>query len=365
MMYAFLLDLCLETWNMVALAGPWMLLGLGMAGLAKGLLPDQFVARHLGGTGLRPILLAAIIGAPLPVCSCGVLPLAAGLKGQGARRGPLASFLVATPETGVDSVAVTYALMDLPMTILRPLAAVVTAVCTGVAVSRTPNAQAPAPLAPLAPLARDNACTQGACGCGQPPSTPDATRRGLTTRLRTAGAHIFQEILPSIGPWFLVGSLLAGFVSAILPDDFLSRQLGQGLPTMLVMLAVSIPLYLCASASTPLAAALVLKGLSPGGALVLLLAGPATNLASLAVVTQLLGRWGMVAYLAGIALCALGLGLATDMAYGAMGWSARTWLHGEGEGGPGVVDMVCGMLLALGTLAAMVHARRHGRRGCC
>lgn len=358
MILTFLFELCTHTWNMVALAGPWMLLGLVMAGLAKGLLPDQFVARHLGGAGLKPIALAAIIGAPLPVCSCGVLPLAAGLKSQGARRGPLASFLVATPETGVDSVAVTYALMDLPMTILRPLAAVITALCTGMAVSRTPDTKSLTPLVPMR--------MAGGCGCDAAAPSPPAAQRSLGRRLREAGGHIVHDILPSIGPWFLVGSLLAGFVTAILPDDFLTRQLGQGLPTMLVMLAVSIPLYLCASASTPLAAALVLKGLSPGGALVLLLAGPATNLASLAVVTQLLGRWGMVLYVGGIALCALGLGLATDALYAGMGWSTRGWLHGEGEGGPGLVDMLCGMLLALGTLAAMLHAHRQGRRhGCC
>lgn len=149
MVMNFVLDSFAQAWHMLALAGPWMLLGLVMAGLAKGILPDSLVKRHLGQRGIRSIVVAAIIGAPLPVCSCGVLPLAAGLKSQGAKRGPLASFLVATPETGIDSVAVTYALTDLPMTILRPVAAFFSAVVTGVAVSKTrgePTAASPASL---------------------------------------------------------------------------------------------------------------------------------------------------------------------------------------------------------------------------
>ncbi|GAB7079209.1 SO_0444 family Cu/Zn efflux transporter [Megalodesulfovibrio paquesii] len=369
MITTFLTELVTQIWVMLALAGPWMLLGMVMAGLAKGLLPDNFVSRHLGGRGLKPIVLAATIGAPLPVCSCGVLPLAAGLKSQGARRGPLASFLVATPETGVDSIAVTYALMDLPMTLLRPLSAVCTALLTGLAVSRTPETRTLTPLVPMgvsqgAAAAPASCCSTG-CGCSAPLADAPAARQAgvlgaARRRLRLMGEHLFHEILPSIGPWFLLGSVLAGVVTAVLPDDFLTRQLGQGLPTMLVMLAVSIPLYMCASASTPLAAALALKGLSPGGALVLLLAGPATNLASLAVVSQILGRWGMVAYVAGIAMCALGLGLATDALYGAMGWNTLSWLHGEGEAGPGVVDSACGLILLVGTLASL----RWSRGGC-
>lgn len=145
MVLNFILDVFRNTWLMLALAGPWMMLGLVMAGLAKGVLPDSVVSRHLGGRGLRSIVLAALIGAPLPVCSCGVLPLAVGLKSQGARRGPLASFLVATPETGIDSVAVTYALMDLPMTLLRPFAAVFTAILIGLAVSKTKAPKLAAP----------------------------------------------------------------------------------------------------------------------------------------------------------------------------------------------------------------------------
>ncbi len=177
------------------------------------------------------------------------------------------------------------------------------------------------------------------------------------------------EILPSIGPWFLAGSLLAGFVTAVLPDDFLSRQLGSGLPVILTMLVLSVPLYLCASASTPLAAALALKGLSPGGALVLLMAGPATNLASLAVVSKILGRAGMVAYLLGIAITTVLLALGVDALYAAMGWDVLTWAMGEMEEGPGLIAKLCGGALALGTGASIISIRwkARGQRGdgCC
>lgn len=139
-----------ESWTMLAMAAPWVLLGLAAAGACKAFVPDAFVARHLGGPGPWPIVKAALVGAPLPLCSCGVLPAAAGLQAQGARRGPLAAFLVATPETGVDSLAITWALLDGPMTLLRPLAAVLTAIAAGLAVQWR-DRNAPASSAPDAP----------------------------------------------------------------------------------------------------------------------------------------------------------------------------------------------------------------------
>lgn len=182
-----------------------------------------------------------------------------------------------------------------------------------------------------------------------------------------AFGHMHWDILPAIGPWFLAGSLLAGLVTVAMPDGFLSSQLGSGLPAILTMLAISIPLYMCASASTPLAAALVLKGLSPGGALVLLMAGPATNLASLAVVSKILGRAGMLAYLGSIILCTILLALGVDALYAAMGWDVMAWAMGAMEEGPGVIGMLCGGVLAVWTLVSIValHLKSRAAGACC
>ncbi len=317
-------------WNVLVASAPYMLLGFFFAGLLKAFLPDDLVARHLGTSSFRGLIKAAAVGVPIPLCSCGVLPTAAGLRRQGAAKGPTAAFLISTPETGVDSMAVTWALLDPFMTVVRPLSAFFTALVTGVMVQSLDRSKEPPALPPSksqfspspSPSPSKSSCLTGSgCGCipvqpqGRTPDQPPAETSALL-RLRAGMAFAFGDLFRDIAPWFLLGVLVAGGISVWLTPEMFSRWLGNPVLAMVAMLVISVPLYVCATASTPIAAALVLKGLNPGAALVFLLAGPAVNAAALTVITKILGRRATVVYVAGIVICTLALGLMVDWVYG-------------------------------------------------
>jgi uncharacterized protein len=339
------------TWLILVEAAPYVLGGFVAAGLVRALLPDELVVRHLGGNSAGAVVKASLLGIPLPLCSCGVIPAAIGLRRQGAGRGPTAAFLVSTPETGVDSVAITWALLDPLMTVLRPLAAFVTATVTGLLINRLPEE-------PVEPAA-----TAPACGCTDCEAAP-AVRPPLATRLRDGVRYAFTELLGDIGGWLLLGIAIAGLLTVLVPPQLLAPLFEQRFLSLLLMLVVGIPLYICASASTPIAAALVLKGLSPGAALVFLLAGPATNAATITVVARFWGRRVTLVYLATIAGCAVALGWLTDQIYRWSGLDIGRWVHAASETAPAWWEHVAAILL----VALIVWARRP-RRGtepdCC
>jgi uncharacterized protein len=313
----------LATWLILCTSAPYVLFGLLMAGLLKAVIPDSFISRHLGGNSVRAVIKASFLGMPLPLCSCGVVPVAASLKKQGAGPGPTTAFLISTPETGVDSIAITYALLDPIMTVIRPLAALITATSAGLLVNLLP-AGPPAPVCALGSACCDTTCTL------QHSSADTPLRRAIPDGIRYA----FTQLLADIGPYLLAGIAIAGLITWMIPDGFIERHLGSGLPSMLIMLAVGIPLYVCASASTPIVAALALKGLSPGAALVFLLAGPATNAATITVVARLLGKQVAVVYVTVIAVCALVMGMAVNVLYGWLAKDISAWTteihHSEG-----------------------------------
>ncbi|GAB4270536.1 MAG: SO_0444 family Cu/Zn efflux transporter [Deferrisomatales bacterium] len=334
----------LESWEVLADAAPYLLFGFLAAGLIHGLVPTDLVAKHLGRGRFLPVLKAALFGIPLPLCSCGVLPAALGLRKKGASKGATVSFLVSTPETGVDSIALTYALMDPLMTLFRPLSAFVTAVVAGVAENLLGRDGEPAPPEPLP------------CGCAD---EAPASHLPLRTRVRQGFRFAFRDLLGDLAPWLAAGFVLAGLISVLVPADFVSTHLGGGWLPRVVMLAVGIPLYMCATASTPIAAALLLKGLSPGAALVFLLAGPATNLASL---TALLGTLGVAAtarYLLSISVSALAMGTALDAVYSALGVSAGAAAGAGAEVFPPLVGAASALLLV--ALALWPHLPRRRR----
>ena len=335
-MLSMMQEILSACWEILLDAAPFILLGFFVAGLIKALLPEELVARHLGGKGSGSVFKAALFGIPLPLCSCGVIPAAIGLKKQGAGKGATSSFLISTPETGVDSIAVTYALLDPLMTLFRPLAAFVTAVTAGLLENLLPGSDSvPASFA---------GCADSSC-CAEPERTP--VRPPLWERIRGGLAYAFGEMLGDIGKWLLIGIGIAGIISALIPDGFIEQHLSGGLIPMLVMLAAGIPLYVCASASTPIAAALVIKGLSPGAALVFLLAGPATNSATITAVARYLGRRSLAIYLAAIAGCSLLLGLLLDVIYGAAGLSLVAVIGQGGETLPGWLSLGSTVLLLI------------------
>lgn len=305
-------ELASNTLGLILDAAPWLLFGLILAGLIKAFVPLEVMERWLGGRGLWAVTKAAIVGAPLPLCSCGVIPAALGLRRAGASREATLSFLIATPETGVDSVAITYALMGPFMTVIRPLAAVLSAITVGLAsgvaelIAPARAATGPSPLHP-----------RPDCGCSQAETTCCATSPGPASTPDRSGAlgaglrYAFVDLYDEIFLWMAVGLLLAGAVLTLVPDSALVG-LGSGLGAKLAVLVVGIPMYICATASTPVAASLLLAGVSPGTVLVFLLAGPATNIATLGIVRREFGLPVFGIYLVGMAAVSILLGVLTD-----------------------------------------------------
>jgi uncharacterized membrane protein YraQ (UPF0718 family) len=349
-----LIDIVTASWSVLLDAAPWVLFGFLVAGLVKAFVPEKLVATHLGG-GFSSIVKASAIGVPIPLCSCGVIPAAAGLKKQGAGKGAVSSFLVSTPETGIDSIAISYALLDPLMTLIRPVAAFMTAIATGIAVTFTEKAESAAePPSDGAPS--DSCCS---CGCGY----KSVEKPGVLQKIRSGLSFAFGELLGDVGVWLLVGVLIAGFISVFVSGQFVERYLSNDLLTMIMMLAISVPMYVCATSSTPIVAALALKGISPGAALVFLLAGPATNAASLPVISKLLGKKGTVAYLVVIVLMSLLFGILANYLYAWLGLDPKNWVSRRAHEEGGVVAIVSAIalvaLVARTRFAAWRAARQH------
>jgi uncharacterized membrane protein YraQ (UPF0718 family) len=306
-----------DAWVVVVESTPFIVLGLIVAGLLRTFLDPALVARQLGRGRLRPVVMASVLGVPLPLCSCGVLPAALAIRKQGANDGAVTSFLVSTPATGVDSIAITYALLGPIMAIVRPIVAFISGVATGLVQALSSGSKATAPT----PAAGAEACEVDACCSGADcPPEEHAAHHGFVRRVGAGLRYGFVELLGEISGWFLLGVLIAGVITFLVPEELIGKYSGGGLVTMLVMLVVGVPLYVCSSASVPIAAALIVKGLSPGAALVLLMAGPATNATSLTVVGGMLGRRAAAIYIAGISVCAVLMGLLLDAFLKLTGW---------------------------------------------
>ena len=297
-----------------------------------------------------------------------MLPAAVSLRKQGANKGAVTSFLIATPESGVDSISITYALLDPVMTVARPVAAFFTAALAGIAENLFDKDKATEAVIP------DLSCPVDGCCDGQQ-CDPQLHRQHHTTVEKTIAGlrYAFTEFWDDLAGWFFVGLLIAGIITVLIPDDIFSRHLGSGLPAMLLMLAVGIPLYICATASTPIAAALILKGVSPGAALVFLLAGPATNVASLTVLGGVLGKRATGIYLAAIAVSAVVFGLLVDQVYTLLGISARATVGQAAESIPLWLEWIAAAVISalsvkplyqktIALLRRVLHYRRESRR---
>ncbi|WP_448546660.1 SO_0444 family Cu/Zn efflux transporter [Thalassotalea fusca] len=319
-------------------ASPWLLLGLIIAGLMKSWLPANVLSRHLG-QGKKAIVKAALIGAPLPLCSCGVIPVATELRRSGASSPATASFLVATPETGVDSVSVSYALLGPVMAIYRPFAAIMSAIITGLLVATTKEQTV------QAQEERKSCCH--ANSCKQTNSSASFVNKTVSG-LKYAGTQLIDDLII----WLIIGLVFATIVRTYIPNELLIEY-GSGLPAMILMILISIPMYICATASTPIAAGFIMAGISPGTALVFMMAGPATNISTLGVIKSEMGTPVLIRYLLGIALCSIAFGLLLD-------WLMTVWqinmvqqLQHSHEILPAWVGMSCTLLLTFFAIKPM------------
>ena len=254
--------------NVVCEMAPYLLLGFLIAGVLHVFVPQKFYANYLSRKNRLSVLWAALLGVPLPLCSCGVIPTAIGLRNEKASKGAIASFLIATPQTGIDSILATFSLMGLGFAIIRPVAALITGVCGGLLVNRL--------------VREDDYC-----------SVDDNSQLSTVNsqlKIWRIVKYAYYDMIRDIGLRLLIGLVVAALIQVVVPDEFFLSFGSQPLLQMLVILAIAVPMYICSTGSIPVAAALMMKGLSPGAALVMLMAGPAVNLASILVVHKSMGR---------------------------------------------------------------------------
>jgi uncharacterized membrane protein YraQ (UPF0718 family) len=287
-------SIAVEFWVTVAEMSPYLLFGFFVAGLLSVLVSQSFVERHLGGRGLWPLLKASVFGVPLPLCSCGVIPVSMSLHRHGASKGATVSFLLSTPQTGVDSIFVTLSLLGPVFAIFRPFAAFATGIIGGGLVDALAHRRGDEE--DLPPKCKEECCSDDV--------GPGRFARGMR--------YGFVTLPRDIGKAMLIGLVVAALISAIVPDGYFAEKLGTGILAMVVMMILGIPVYVCATASVPVAAALIMKGLSPGAALVFLMTGPATNAASFATIWKTMGSRTALTYIATVAGCALLSGILLD-----------------------------------------------------
>ncbi|KZN59605.1 hypothetical protein N473_25605 [Pseudoalteromonas luteoviolacea CPMOR-1] len=427
-------------WQLFVISAPWLMLGLLLAGLLNVFIPKGFLQRHLGKEGLWTTIKAALIGAPMPLCSCGVIPAAIGLRRAGGSKSATTAFLVSTPETGVDSISVSYALLGPFMAIIRPIAAVTSAITAGLLVGRDNHdevdkkasenasgnhtsccaneseatvsacttqpatskkeekeaaccAKAPQVVASACVTQSETANEKTSSCCNKEPavamvesssccsteqamqdSAPKLEREQasccavenkkfesevstccsskakggsrLLSKLWQAVKFSCNKLLSDTMVWLLIGIFFAALVQTFVPTAFLA-QWGEGILAMVVVILISIPMYICATASTPIAAGLLLAGVSPGAVLVFMLAGPATNVATIGVVAKELGRRAVIAYITAVTGVAIVFGFLTDFLVSHFGFEVSAMAGHEHQLLPSWMSQLMALVLVM------------------
>jgi len=270
----------------------YLLLGFLFAGILHVLVPQQLFSKYLSKNNWVSVLYATLFGIPLPLCSCGVIPTAMALYKEGASKGSVISFLIATPQTGVDSIIATYSLLGLPFAIIRPVAAFFTSIFAGLVTNVFTS--------------KENTVKVTA------QKNKEKQKLSFAQKMKRVFQYGYVEMMEDIGKMLLFGLIIAGLIAYFVPDNFFTIFKGNTILTMLLILVVAIPMYVCATGSIPIAIALMMKGMSPGTALVLLMAGPAANIASMMVIGKVLGKKTFVVYLITLIIGAICFGLFID-----------------------------------------------------
>ena len=296
------------------------------------------------------MLWSALFGVPLPICSCGVIPTSIALRKEGASKGASVSFLISTPATGVDSILATYSLLGGPFAILRPVAAFMTAMLGGLFTNVVTKNEPETGVAVVGETHEPHHehehcdCEGDHCSCSQE-GHDEHSKKSFVQKVRETLEYGFVNMIGDVSKWLIIGLLLGALIAAFVPDDFFLFLHEYPLLCMVVVLVLAMPMYTCATGSIPLALALVEKGITPGAALVLLMAGPATSIASMLVVGK-----ALAAYLTSIALGALFFGFVIDTFFmdsflASMLPHASAECHGHGA--LGVFDYICAVLFAV------------------
>ena len=334
-------DILIKAWNVTAIMAPYLLLGFFVAGVLGVFVPVAWIETHLGKRGLRQIAKASLLGVPIPLCSCSVIPVAASLRRHGATKGAAISFLTSTPQTGVDSIAATWGLLGPLFAGFRVLVAFITGVICGAAVETfTPASEESA-----------NDCDDEHC--------PSCHPQSGTHKWKQVFTYGFGVLPRDIGKALLIGILVSGLLGALVPADFFTRYLSSEWISMLAVLGLGIPLYVCSTGSIPIALAMIGMGLSPGAALIFLITGPATNAATIATVFKTMGRKAVIIYLITLGSCSVIAGwilnriITAQLITDHMDQNAAT---------AGRFEQICALLLT-GLLLSAVLPRK--KKSCC
>ncbi len=310
MIYHYLQDL----WQIMLELSPWLLGGMVIAGILHALLPEGFVRKHLGGKGFGAVFRACAVGIPMPLCSCGVIPTTIGLRKDGASKGASMGFLISTPQTGVDSMLVSATFLGWPFALFKVGAALVSGLTGGLLVSAAEKEDDQPPADTTSEKAKGCCChktlAQSAHECEHGQEPEHESQFTKTNKLSGVLKFAFNDLLRDIYRWLIVGILAAAAISTLTPEGFFSdKSWAQGIWGMLLMFVIAMPMYICATASVPLAASLIAGGMPPGAALVLLMAGPTTNLATIGAILKTFGRKATSIYLITVAVMSVGLGM--------------------------------------------------------
>ncbi len=325
-------------WSYLVLTAPYLILGFLASGVIHQYLNMSVIKRHLAGKGIAPILKAALFGVPLPLCSCSVIPAAVTLKKEGASNAATASFLISTPESGIDSMVMTYGVMDLPMTLIRPIAAFLTATLAGLGQNLWNSGEIP--------VSSDE--TGSSCHSEESDDhghDHDHDHVEERKSLKNVFSYAFNDLSDDLAWWLFIGLFVGALMNLYLPVDLFETIPIWG--QRLVVLAFGIPFYICASASTPIAASMMMKGMSPGTALIFLLVGPATNFTNIAVLQKYLGKRGVLINVLAISFVALGLSFLVDFLYETFQWSTIFKIEHLHEDHHGVLEQVMAVFLSL------------------
>ena len=274
---------------------PWLLLGFVFAGLFKAWFPDRWADEYLSKPNFSSVIWASVLGVPLPLCSCGVLPMAVSLHKKGASKGAINSFLISTPQTGIDNILATYSLLGLPFAIARPIIAFISGIFGGAVMNWFSKGEKVAAI-------------QSEISCA---STNATQSKSVWKGLK----YSFFELFGEMYGWLLIGLALAAILNLVLPNDLSSLFAQYPGADLFIALLISVPMYICATGSIPIALVLLLKGFSPGAAIVLLMAGPATNIAGIVLLSKSISVRFATIYVASITVASLFFGFLTNLIF--------------------------------------------------
>ncbi len=322
-----ILEILKSSWQILESAALYLLFGFVIAGILRSIVSADTVVKYLRRGRFKSVFYSSLLGIPIPLCSCGVVPAVAGFKRQGANNGACLSFLTSTPETGIDSIALTYSLLGPILTVMRPVTAFISAMCAGLIENYTGKSYAGS----SQPIANLNCVFDGCCGGIDSDPLTHKRQHTFSEKLRAGMRFAFDDLMGDLAVWFVLGISLAGIINVLAPSSWVNAALGSGIISYLFAIIVSGPMYVCATLSTPIAAALVMKGMSPGAALVMLMVGPATNVPTIAMVGGLLGKRALGIYVGSIVAISLLMAYITDIIYKSFGISPKVYLGLPGE----------------------------------